>query len=351
MGRYRADLERCLDDLERRLDAAAERRHLELWQAFWEGRSPGPFFAPARRPPNPPRTPWPEVHINDAQFDFDAMLLSQFRGVSDALDGGAACLCVRCNYGTGILPSLFGCGIFEMARETNTLPTAISLGSADAVRRLVDQGIPDVSRGLGGRVFACQDAFMRAFERHPRIAQLVDLYHPDVQGPIDVAEVVWGSSIFLALYDEPELVRNFLSLVTETYAAFMRRWYARTPPRDGLSFHWGWAHKGRLMLRNDSLMNLPPETYRDLIRPFDQRLLDEFGGGMIHACGRGDHYLAAMCELRGLYGINLSQPHLNDMETVYGHTVDRGIVLAGLQRAEAERAVAAGRDLRGRVYV
>ena len=52
----------------------------------------------------------------------------------------------------------------------------------------------------------------------------------------------------------------------------------------------------------------------------------------------------------GLTGIQLSQPHLNDLETIYANTVDRGIPLLSYPRAAAEAALAAGRDLRGRVH-
>ena len=57
-----------------------------------------------------------------------------------------------------------------------------------------------------------------------------------------------------------------------------------------------------------------------------------------------------MSELRGLHAINLSQPHLNDMEKVYRHTVDKGIKLLNLTREAAEEALARGRDLRGQVH-
>jgi plasmid stabilization system protein ParE len=57
-----------------------------------------------------------------------------------------------------------------------------------------------------------------------------------------------------------------------------------------------------------------------------------------------------MTELRGLYAINLSQPHLNDMEKIYRHTVDKGIKLLNLTREAAEAARAQGRDLHGQVH-
>jgi hypothetical protein len=71
--------------------------------------------------------------------------------------------------------------------------------------------------------------------------------------------------------------------------------------------------------------------------PYDKRLLDTFGGGAVHFCGRGDHYIPDLCSLEGVYGINMSQPECNDMETIYRATVDRGIPLLGFSRARAEQ--------------
>ena len=55
---------------------------------------------------------------------------------------------------------------------------------------------------------------------------------------------------------------------------------------------------------------------------------------------RGTHRLN-LCYLPhkgyGVYGINMSQPECNDMETIYRATVDRGIPLLGFSRARAEQ--------------
>ena len=85
--------------------------------------------------------------------------------------------------------------------------------------------------------------------------------------------------------------------------------------------------------------------------PYDQRLLKAFGGGAIHFCGRGDHYIAELANLEGLYGINMTQPELNDMELIFANTVDRGINLLALDANAAQQANTRGRNLRGRVHV
>ncbi|TVQ16915.1 MAG: hypothetical protein EA382_19490 [Spirochaetaceae bacterium] len=100
------------------------------------------------------------------------------------------------------------------------------------------------------------------------------------------------------------------------------------------------------MLRDDSLMNLSPEIYDEFIFDRESRCLSELGGGAIHYCGRGSHVIDRFAKMPDLTAVNLSQPHLNEMETVYRSTVDRGIVLLNL---DAAAAASAGRDLHGRV--
>ena len=71
------------------------------------------------------------------------------------------------------------------------------------------------------------------------------------------------------------------------------------------------------MLRLDSAMNVSEDFYNEFSKPYDREVLDYFGGGCLHFCGRGDHYISSACEIESLYGIQLSQPHLNDMKKLF----------------------------------
>ena len=84
---------------------------------------------------------------------------------------------MRSNYGTGILPTMFGAELYLMDPEIDTLPTAIPLGgiasmhledslrgvdeskAAHAVKALLDRGIPDMHTALGGKVLEMADYY------------------------------------------------------------------------------------------------------------------------------------------------------------------------------------------------
>jgi hypothetical protein len=222
--------------------------------------------------------------------------------------------------------------------------------AADAVKALLDRGVPDPHIGLGGKVLAMAERYRELFEPYPKIRRYVHIYHPDMQGPMDICELLWGSGLFVALLEAPDLVKALLELVTETYIHFMRAWTDLVPFDDGYNVHWAMLHKGNIMLRDDSAMNLSPRMFETFIQPYDGRLLRKLGGGALHFCGRGDHYIQKAAEMEGLYAINLSQPEYNKMDVIFDHTVDRGINIIGLPRAAADAALARGRDLRGRVH-
>jgi hypothetical protein len=344
-------LRRCLDDLESRIDPEDEERLLAEWTAFTEDRFDGDLFSPRRSRRSVPGVEWPAIRVNEALDDFDAMALQQYRTCSKVLEtGGGAPLTVRCNYGTSIIPLLFGVRPFVMPEETNTLPTSYPLHDLDAIGRLIDAGVPDIHTGYAAKTFEMGRRFVAIAQEYPNIGRHVTLYHPDAQGPLDICEVVWGSELFVHLLMEPDLVKAMLDLIVDTYIAFMREWERIAPFREGGNAHWAVFHAGNIMLRDDSAMNVSPDLFEEFVRPYDRRLLDEFGGGACHFCGRGDHYIAGMCAMDGLRAINMSQPHLNDMETIFRHTVDKGIKIVGLARRAAEEALAAGRDLRGCVH-
>ena len=344
-------IEKYLDDLEERLDEGTEEQIYDEWLGFTEGRFGGDVFSPTRSRASAPGVEWPTVLVNEALGDFDKMALQQFGTCSAALgQGNGQLLCVRSNYGTSIIPSLFGAELFIMSDEADTLPTSWPLGGVEKIEKIIDAGVPDFNVSLGGRALEMAEHFAAVMRPYPKIRQYVHHYHPDLQGPMDICEVLWGSGLFVVLVDKPDLVKALLELLVETYIRYLRRWLEVVPFEDGRQAHWSMMHKGRVMLRDDSAMNLSPAMFDEFIRPYDQRLLDEFGGGAIHFCGKGDHYIASMCAIPGVHAIAMSQPEYNDMEVIWRNTVDKGIKLIGLQREAARAALARGRDLHGQVH-
>lgn len=332
------ETELLLEDIERRLDPETEDDFRAQWEDFLYDRFEGDIFTPKRKKLSEPTVKLPAININDAIDDLELMLRSQLSTVSWALSRPNVNTCVRANYGTGIMTSVFGAEIFKMPRENNTLPTTRSLNDTEKVREILEKGLPDITTGFGKNVFEFGELCREVFEKYPKIKKYVTVYHPDTQGPLDVTELLWGGEMFYSMYDEPEFVHDVLDLVCQAYCAVLDKWYGMFPRNSHMNPHWNnlW-HRGTIVVRNDSAMNLSPELYDEFAAPYDGRVLDYFDGGVVHFCGRGDHYIESLCSIPKMYGINMSQPQYNDMEKIYKNTVDKGLKILAFN---AERAKA-----------
>ncbi|HEX2973085.1 MAG TPA: hypothetical protein VHP11_12175 [Tepidisphaeraceae bacterium] len=318
-----------LDKLENAIDLDWERRKIQTWKRVLDFQpNDGGFIAYQPRN-NEAGTDWPSIPINDAIKDPELMLLRELGPAYKVVCQKSYSIPnIRCNYGTGILPSLFDVETFWMADELDTLPTNKPLGEA-AMDGLLTRGIPDFNKGFAGQVFETAEYFKTMLASYPRIREAVWIYHPDLQGPIDVVELLWGSEMFYAFYDIPDRVKAVTELITQTYIRYLKQWYEIIPQHMNSQYmvHWGRLWKGNVLLRDDSIVNLSEDMYKEFVKPYDERVLETFGGGAIHFCGHVDHCIDALCDSRYLQGINPSQPHLNDMRKIFAASVGRGILL------------------------
>lgn len=323
-------LNRYMEDIESRIQPEEEQSIWAAWMEFAQGAcKSGPFVPPARTP-RPSAIEWMPIAINDAIENEESMLLSQLSFLNEQLrTANGLPLHIRANYGVGNLPSMFGAERFLMPPETNTLPNVRPLpGGLAAIEKLVEAPLPAPTAGNGRAIAAIGQKFMALRAQYPKFARYVIIDHPDLQGPMDVCELLVGSDLFYALYDEPALIHALLAKITAQYQRAMEFWLSIVPNApEGYASYFGELSLGKIVLRNDSAMNLSPEMYEEFIRPYDAQLLRHFGGGTAHFCGRGEHFIDAMSRIPDLHGINMSQPHLNDMGKILSCTVDRGIPL------------------------
>jgi hypothetical protein len=325
-----------IEDIESRIDPNVEDRYNAEWMDFLYDRFDGDVFDPVRTKKMPRRAEIPSVHINDAIEDLDLMIRFEMQEVSALLERGRGPLGIRANYGTGTMASLFGAEIFMMPREMGNLPTTKPFNDTEKVKAILEKGIPSLDAGFGGRMFEFGETVAETFEKYPKIKKYVDVFHPDTQGPLDMCEMIWGCDMFYEMYDDLDLVHEFLSLLTDTFIAVSDRWHKIFPIKSDMSSHWrGFNHRGGIVLRSDSAMNISPELYREFSMPYDAKLLEKYGGGVIHFCGRGDHYIEMLSCLPQVFGVNMSQPECNDMEKIYKNTVDKGIKLLSFDRKAA----------------
>lgn len=323
-----ATLAPWLEKLENAIDMDWEHQKLRIWKHVLDLKPVEGSFEVYRSAGGRKGEAWPVIPINQAIADPEKMLLRELGAVYEVACGRTYHIPnIRCNYGTCILPSLFGAETFWMDEALDTLPTNRPMGEV-AIDKILAGGLPDLNNGFGHQVFETAEYFKEALKPYPKIREVVWIYHPDLQGPIDVVELLWGSEIFYAFYDQAEKVKAVTELITQTYIQFMKRWQEVIPSRDSAySAHWGRLWKGQVVLRDDSIVNLSNDMYEQFVKPYDERILQQFEGGAIHFCGHVDHCVDSLTDSNWLMAINPSQPHLNDMRKIHAASVGKGIIL------------------------
>lgn len=321
------DVARYIEDIESRLDPVQEEKIERAWLSWARHENADGPFSPPSRHPSPSKLEWRHVYVNDAFADDDLMALSQMERLHNTLASGSSSpLFIRPNYGVGNVATMFGAPLFMMDRDMDTLPNVRSLGGERAAR-IAKEPLPEHTAGNGEKIFRMAERFAQIRAKYPKIARFVRLEQPDFQGPMDNCELLWGSDVFYALYDDPEAVHALLDRLTDFLDGLVARWREMFPRTDGTTSYFRHIETGGVAIRDDSAMNLSPEMFRQFIAPYDGRLLAKYGG-VVHFCGRGDHFIDALGSLPGLNGVNMSQPHLNEMEKILSATVDRGINLS-----------------------
>jgi len=210
---------------------------------------------------------------------------------------------IRTNYGVGTLASLFSVESFFM--DDNTMPW-VNHVSKDEILKILDKGIPDVRCGLGQRVLETYEFYAGMLAEYPNIQKGVHMYHPDIQGPLDVTHLIYGNEMYYDMYDEPDLVKNLISLVSDTYIKFMKeiKKYINDE-EDGFCWHWGTLFPGDILLRDDTAVNLSPDMYEEFVKGFDEKVIGEFkNGASIHYCGQWQSWVDNLLSTEGLRGVN-----------------------------------------------
>ncbi len=208
---------------------------------------------------------------------------------------------IRANYGVGTLPSLFG---LKSRIVGGNMPW-VDHASMHGVQEIISNGVPNLDSGFGKKISLTHEYYQEALSKYPKCQAAIKIYHPDFQGPFDVAHLIFGSDIYTAFYDDEELVQDLLRVVSDTYIAMMKRVKTEIDDDfDDFCFHWFHVYGGNIVLRDDSSVNLSADMYNEHIRPHNQRIIDEFGSGSIHFCGRADQWVFDVMNINNLCGLN-----------------------------------------------
>jgi hypothetical protein len=262
-------------------------------------------------------------------------------------------LAIRNDHGTIQIAGLLG-GAWHFYEDN--YPWVASLESKDAIRQLVefDHEI-DWNDGVIPQSTKTLEFYRDQLVKYPNCRKAIQISLPDLQGPLDTADMLWGAEIFVEILTNPQLVSALLAKIVgvmREVANYYRK-YATDRLEPFANTQHSYNIPGRILIRNDSSIMVSPDTYREIVLPHDDELLKSVGGGSIHFCGKGEHLVESMLDIPYLRGLDFGDPELMDRERIYSLCSERKVTITNLKpsRQDLVSGRAAGAYPTGVVFV
>lgn len=276
--------------------------------------------------------PWGEFrHYSYRQiFDSPAAMMQNMlleRVVPGLLLKDDSPLALRNDHGNLLVASALG---VTWQQHEDDHPWAKPVGSPELLEAIaaVAPGV-NIQAGLLGKTRETLQFYQHKLSEHPPCQQAIQISMPDLQGPFDTAEQLWGSDIYLAFFDRAELLEQLFSTIDDTTVALAEafRPYASDRLDPVATTQHGYMIPGRFMVRNDSSIMLSAEMYAEFARGHDAHILCKVGGGCLHFCGDGQHLIEPMLEILDLRGLDFGESWLMDLATIYAQCRERGVAI------------------------
>ena len=202
-------------------------------------------------------------------------------------------------FGTGVLPSAFGCGYREAAGDGDD--PAFTDGCIETVQDIARLKLPDPYK----------DGWM------PRVLEFIDYAArhsdlpvglTDMNSPLGAAAQMAGyERLFYWMYDEPNAVHELMAIVCEAFVDWVKvqKKHIGEPLDQSNGLQGVWAPKGLgVWMSDDDNVSVGAELYAEFVAPAYKKVFAEFGGGSLHFCGKGYHHAGTFMEMGNVRVVN-----------------------------------------------
>ncbi len=130
----------------------------------------------------------------------------------------------------------------------------------------------------------------------------------DCQGPLATANQLIGyDKLIYLMVDNPSAAHELMEKITETLIVWIRRQKKEIGESQNECFGdqqiYAGKHSG-VWVSDDDAVLMDPKSYREFVVPYNAKIFQAFGGGILHYCGTATHQIDNFLNTEGLIGIN-----------------------------------------------
>jgi len=207
-------------------------------------------------------------------------------------------------FGTGVLASALGAKVdFPPKMDPAVHMQKMAINSAADIKamKIAD---PDKD-GLMPRVIET----IRYMKAH----SFLPIGITDCQGTLATANQLMGyDKLIYLMADDPTAAHELMDKITESLILWIRRQKQEIGEATSECFGDQQIYTGRhcgLWVADDDAVLMDPRSYREFVVPYNARLLQAFGGGILHYCGNANHQIDNILATEGLIGLNIYALH------------------------------------------
>ena len=254
---------------------------------------------------------FPAYSYKDIHYDSEKNMIFHIPAMLSSIRGAAGAIpSARANMGCGIYAAWFG-----------------------LVQELYDDKMPWLLEHLGkhqlSEMKAGDLALTPEFETglaHMRyMAEYfqgtgAQIFPMDLQGPVDLAHLVYGNDFFYDLYDDENFSSHLLDLCTHALIKGSNMCTENTIDSGKFIAHYNELvmprEIGGIKISEDTPTLLSADHIERFTMKYTNAVLSSSGGGYIHYCGKNEHLLKSVLSSADAHGLNFGNPEMHDMEEI-----------------------------------
>ena len=265
---------------------------------------------------------FPKHSYKDIHYDSRKNFEYHIPGMLAAVRGGAGAVpSSRANMGCGIYAAFFG---LTQTLYDDKMPWLMQHLKKEEIKNIDIKDIKltdEFKTGLGHMEYlaeALKDTGAR-------------VYPMDLQGPVDLAHLVYGDDFFYDLYDDIDLIEHLMTLCTQAINIGSKACLDIIPGSSEAVAHYSETimpkELGGIKTSEDTSTLLSKEHVKNIAMKYTEKVLEFAGGGYVHYCGKNDHLLEAVLSCDIARGLNFGNPEMQDIEYILKRCADSGKIL------------------------